>query len=34
MRTSKYSSLTMPAAFGRFSTPGGCHEISDASVTP
>ena len=34
MRTSKYWSLTTPAALGRFSTPGGCQEIRLASVTP
>src|SRR3954467_8804498 len=34
MRTSKYSSLMMPAAFGRLRTPGGCHETRLASVTP
>ena len=34
IRTSKYSSLTTPAALGLFSTPAGCHETSEASVTP
>ena len=34
MRTSKYSSLITPAALGLFSTPGGCHEMRLASVTP
>ena len=34
MRTSKYSSLTTPAALGLLRTPGGCHEIRLASVTP
>jgi hypothetical protein len=34
MRTSKYSSLMTPAALGLFSTPGGCHEMRLASVTP
>jgi hypothetical protein len=34
IRTSKYSSLITPAAFGLFSTPGGCQDTRLASVTP
>jgi hypothetical protein len=34
IRTSKYSALITPAAFGLFVTPGGCQDTSDASVNP
>ncbi len=34
IRTSKYSSLTTPAALGLLRTPGGCHDTRLASVSP